>query len=166
MSVTFATPISPVSTREDGSMMKTTIFKALALGLLPLALISGPADAQGVGGCLAFNTSMVDATYMATDVSGPLVSVDAMDDPRSGTIECVIGTDAGSDFMVIVTASDILLVGRHTQDQNDDLTELRTRVLPVHLELEIFTPTQLHACRGAVRQSFAWKQICASEAAE
>ena len=148
-------------------MMKTTIFKALALGLLPLALISGPADAQGVGGCLAFNTSMVDATYMATDVSGPLDVIVAMDDPRSGTIECEIKTDDGADFSVIVTAADILLVGRHSTEllgsDDADTTELRTRVLPEHLGLVIFTPTQLQACRGAVRQSFAWKQICASE---
>jgi len=143
-------------------MMKTTIFKALALGLLPLALISGPADAQGVGGCLAFNTSMVDATYMATDVSGPLDVIVAMDDPRSGTIECEIKTDDGADFMVIVTAEDIKLVGRHTEDSGDS-TEWRTRVLPRHLGLDFFPPTQLQACRGAVRQSFAWKQICASE---
>ena len=156
MSVTFATPISPVSIREDRSMMKTTIFKALALGLLSNAWVSGAAAGTN---CPAFNTAMVDATYMAADVSGPVVSVEAMDDPSGGTIECTLVTDGGGDFIVSVTTGDIELVAHHPDGAGDE-TELRTRILLD--EEEFFTPTQLHACRGEVLQSFVWNQHCAS----
>ena len=42
-------------------MLKTRVFKALALGLLPQAFIGGPADAAGPAPCPAFNAGMIDA---------------------------------------------------------------------------------------------------------
>ncbi len=137
--------------------MKTTIFKALALGLLSYAWVSG---ADAATNCPAFNTAMVDAAYMAADVSGTPNSVDATNDSSSGTISCLIATDG--DFIVSVFADDIELLGHHP-DSSADETELRTRVLPDELDQDFFTPAQVHACRGEVLQSFVWSLYCAPE---
>ena len=134
--------------------MKTTIFKALALGLLSYAWVSGAAAANN---CPAFNAGMVDATYMATDVSGPLDSVNAVDDPSSGTISCDIVTDNFDTFEVLVTPDDTRLVGTHAN------TQLRTVVGPAANGPQL-TLGELHACRGEVLQSFPWTQHCAQEA--
>ncbi len=139
-------------------MMKTTIFKALALGLLSYAWVSGAAAATN---CPAFTTAMVDATYMAADVSGPLISVNAMDESSGGLISCSLVTDGGGDFIVSVTTNDIELVGHHPDGAGDE-TELRTRVLLE--DPELFTSAQLHACRGEVLRSFVWNLHCAPAA--
>ena len=103
-------------------MMKTRTFKAIALGLLSYASVSGAAAATK---CPAFNDAMVDATMMVIDISGPLDdSSFAMDDARRGRIRCFLVTDEFNTFEVMVDPDDTLLVGASSGGQ------LRTRVGP------------------------------------
>ena len=132
-------------------MMKITIFKALALGLLSYVWVSGAAAATN---CPAFNAAMVDATYMATDVSGPLESVVATNDPSGGTISCFIVTDNFDTFRVLVDPDDTRLVGASAGAQ------LRTVIGPAASGPQL-TPAELHACRGEVMQAFVWNEHCA-----
>ncbi len=137
-------------------MMKTTIiFKALAFGLLSYAWASGAAAATN---CPAWNTAMVDATYMAIDLSGvPLFLVEAEDDPSTGTIRCFISTDDQSGTLEIDVGVDedgTLLEG------SSPGATLRTKVGP-NANGPALTTAELHACRAEVLQSFPWTQHCA-----
>jgi hypothetical protein len=91
---------------------------------------------------------------MATDVSGPLLSVIAMDEPSGGTISCSLVTDDGATFDVLVDPDDTRLVGASAGAQ------LRTVIGPAANGSQL-TPGELHACRGQVLQSFVWNQHCA-----
>ena len=62
-------------------MMKTMMVKALAIGLLSHALISGTANAGGPTACPAFNAAMLDAAAMAAVLVGDLVPGSVFDDP-------------------------------------------------------------------------------------
>ena len=74
-------------------MMKITIFKTLALGLLSLALIGGPAFAGGPANCPAFNAAMVDAAALsAFNISTDQFALVATDDPAPGSIGCEVAT--------------------------------------------------------------------------
>ncbi len=136
--------------------MKTTIFKALALGLLSFAWVSGAAAATN---CPAWNTAMVDATYMAIDVSGPLDSVVAVDVPSTGKIRCVITTD---EFNTLVIDVGVVVDGAFLEGFRPGAATLRTLVGP-DANGPALTPAELHACRGEVLQSFPWTQHCAQE---
>ena len=144
-------------------MMKTTIFKALALGLLSHALISGPADAQGAAGCPAFNASMVDAAMMATNISPGGEFLDetsnAADNPWEPSISCFIRTDSFTDTFSVFVGADQTEEGNvvfveGTSVNAGDTTLLRT------LSGGPITEAQLHACRAQVLQSFVWNQHC------
>lgn len=138
-------------------MMKTTIFKALAFGLLSFAWISGAAAATN---CPAWNAGMVDAAYMAIDLSGPLDSVEAEDDPSTGNIRCFITTDEFNTLEIDVGVGEegtALLEGH----RNGGPT-LRTKAGLGTTGIAL-TPAELHACRGEVLQSFPWTQHCAQE---
>ena len=139
-------------------MMKTTIFKALALGLLSYAWASGAAAATT---CPAWNTAMVDATFMVLDVSGvPLGSVEAEDHPSTGRIRCFISTDDGQGTLEIDVG--VLEDGTLLEGFNPFVGKMRTKVGPNAGGPEL-TPGEMHACRAEVLQSFPWTQHCAQE---
>ena len=136
-------------------MMKTIVFKALALGLLSYAWVSGH-SVEAAPRCPAFTAAMVDATWMATDFSqlGPIVG-DAEDDPREPLISCTIFFDVGDAFFeIFVGGGEALVKGIHPRDSpfDDDFTELRTRVFGL-------TPKQERGCIAQVVQSFVWRQF-------
>ncbi len=135
-------------------MKKTSIFKALALGLLSLALPIGSAQAAGPANCPAFNAAMVDAAALAArlpPLPPPLFGI--QDDPQLPRIQCLFNTqnggfgvevnvipDRASAFGENVTGADVTTVS----SVSDDLSK-----------------AQLHACRSQVLQSLVWNQHCA-----
>ena len=106
------------------------------------------------GSCPAFNSTQVDATMMAINISqiDPLgiVTVDFPSDPF---LECVITTDENNDFLVAVgdrgEGNEVLLLG-----ELGGGAILRTRV-------QGLTTAELHACRAQVLGTFVWNQYCA-----
>ena len=147
-------------------MMKVTFFKVLALGLLPLALISGPADAAGRSGCPAFNSSMVDAAALASRISGSLpgVFVDgfAEDEPETPLIICQFGFSSSFSG---VRGAFAVRVGVTEDGMQAELSGFHDTDFEERTLLETFitnlTIGQLHACRAEVLQSFVWNQYCA-----
>ncbi len=135
-------------------MMNTLIFKALALGLLSLALISGPAVAAGPANCPAFNAAMVDAAAMASD----LVNVDPpeilSDNPAGPSISCRFFTDLGFFDVAVGVEVGVVAVTGFSEIGGGFTTRL-------HSVLVGLTRAEVLACRAQVLQSFVWNQHCA-----
>jgi hypothetical protein len=139
----------------------------LIAGLLLFALIALPAYASG-GNCPAFNSSMIDAAFLATDFSqqNPLVG-SAEDSPADARIACYLETDAEAVFLLFVGIcegecgagagkGEAQLIGLSPDDMApgaDYSTQLRTRVFSL-------TRAEQHACRAQVLASFTWNQHC------
>ena len=136
-------------------------------GLLLLALIVLPAYAVA-GGCPAFNSSMIDAAFLAIDYSqqNPLVGT-AEDSPADASINCYLQTDADAVFLLRVGIcegecgagagkGEAQIIGLSPDDMApgaDYSTQLRTRVFSL-------TRAEQQACRAQVLASFTWKQYC------
>ena len=141
-------------------MKKTSIFKALALGLLSGALPLGSAHAAGPSNCPAFNAAMVDAAALsAKDISTNPAVQSAVDDPSTGSIECsVITVMPNSGFFTVIVdgvVGDALISATNTSSGGGDITIFRNGV-------DGLSAGQAQACRGQVLQTWVWNQICAS----
>ena len=133
-------------------MLKTRIFKALALGLLSYAFFSGPA-AAGPSSCPAFSAGMVDAVALRAGLTEPILGHSAAsDNPLGPSMWCDFATGVGSFYISVSGGAGSLVV-------------LRSMVLSSGVEIEIFvdgmTTGEVHACRSQVLQSFIWNQHCA-----
>jgi len=136
-------------------------------GLLLLALIVLPANATA-GGCPAFNSSMIDAAFLAIDYSqqNPLIG-SAEDSPADASIACYLETDAEAVFLLFVGIcegecgagagkGEAQLIGLSPDDMApgaDYSTQLRTRVFSL-------TRAEQQACRAQALASFTWNQHC------
>ena len=126
--------------------MKTIIFKALALGLLSHALISGPAEAAGPASCPAYSASMVDAAALHA-LLDDITSILAEDDPSVPTVACQIFTNFGS-FLVAVFSGTATVAGSNTSGGF------------VGNESTGLTRGQEHACRAQILQTWVWNEHC------
>lgn len=134
---------------------------------LPMALVIAPTSASA-GGCPAFNSSMIDAAFLAIDYSqqDPLVGA-ADDSPSDASVVCYLETDAEATFFVRVGIcegvcgagegkGEATVIGLSPDDMApgaDYSTQLRTRVFSL-------TWAEQQACRAQVLASFTWKQHC------
>jgi len=117
--------------------------------ILFFIFIALPANAAIAGSCPAFNSSMVDATMMATDYSQPepVIGV-AIDSSFESSIFCEWTKDDEGEFVVYVGDGEALLQG------GIYTTMMRTRVFNLSVDDQ-------KACRKEVLKSFAWTQHCA-----
>ena len=139
-------------------MKKTSIFKALALGLLSLALPIGSAQAAGPANCPAFNAAMVDAAALAAfSPSSPLdpPGVTAVDNPMTARIVCIFDTEFGF-FEVNVSEGGVAFVrGLSIPPGTSD-------AVSVFNVVDGLIAGQRHACRSAILQSWVWNNVCAA----
>lgn len=134
-------------------MMKTLIFKALALGLLSLALISGPADAAGSANCPAFSAAMVDAAALVSDMDvGFPTGANSVDDLFVPQIKCTFVTENGI-FLVEVG----FIAGVATLTGFNDGFEQTF----VRSEEDGLSKAEVLACRAQIIRSWVWSQHCA-----
>ena len=140
-------------------MLKTRIFKALALVFLSHTLISGPADAAGPASCPAFTAAMIDATALVMELREDVALAGKLSaDPATPAIACALtlGLSLGrGEFDVEVGAG----VARVRATSRGLTSEFGPIVL--HARRDDLTPRQEHACRAQVLQSFVWNQYCA-----
>ncbi len=133
-------------------MRKTINFKALALGLLLHALISGPAYAQKSATCPAFNAALVDMaglTSFLQNVESPIV---IMDDPKTPQLECEFFTSIGFfEARVRGIEGDASIFGGNTFVDDTQVGSGQAGL----------TQRELHACRAQIIQSWVWNRHCA-----
>lgn len=134
--------------------MKTIIFKALAIGLLLQALVSGPAVAAGPTLCPAFNSAMVDAAAMASQLRFPEPPVNLSFGPGSLSIRCTFNTAFGG-FNVSVGnfGNEAVVSGSNSNQPIRDTTLLSSVV-------EDVSRVELSACVAQVLQSWVWNHLC------
>ena len=142
--------------------MKYKMF-TLVTGLLSIFSISSEVAAQKYGGCPAFNSAMVDSTFMAINYSpspfrDPEVYV--VDNPEAPELWCTI-TDPedsrGEQFFVRVVGEEFEGEGgvAHLFGRSDHYgdTLLRTRLADL-------TEQEMQACSSEVKKSFVWNRYC------
>lgn len=134
-------------------MMKTKIFKALAIGFLSHTLFSGPADAAD-SACPVFTSAMIDATAMVAGLLDVQEPVAIRDESKPTDLFCVFFTNSGDGaFLISVGLGEARVFGATDEATYRDDESIA--------ESNSLTPQQEQDCRKQVLQSFVWNQFCA-----
>jgi len=125
-------------------------FGAVALVLASTALLSGRVVADN--GCPAFNSSMIDAAWLAVDYSQPgPPEAYYYDVPSIPALYCFVRNDSDHVFKIYIQDEVAEVFGHGEFGISPTL--MRTRV-------DGLSKNELHACRAQVLGSFVWKQYC------